>query len=67
MEPFRIQRIESPRPHERTWEVLRVEKRDPEKEREERREQRRKQPPEAPLRRPRSDDDEPPHLVDVQA
>ncbi len=38
MEPFRIQRIDSPRPHERTWAVTPVTKRDPEKEREERRE-----------------------------
>jgi hypothetical protein len=60
----RIQRIESPQPHERTWAVTPVRKRDSEAEREQRR---RKPPPRpAPPREPR-DDDEPPHLVDVQA
>lgn len=57
----RIERIESPRPHERTWEVT------PLRDREERREreQKRRKPQPAPPRQ--RDDDEPPHLVDVQA
>jgi hypothetical protein len=61
----RIERIESPQPHERTWAVTPVRKRDPEKEREERREQKRREHEQA--ERPQRDDDEPPHLIDVVA
>ena len=57
----RIERIESPRPHERTWAVTPARDRDAERDREQ---QRRRPRPPAP---PRADDDEPPHLVDVQA
>ena len=60
----RIERIESPQPHERTWAVTPVRKRDPEAEREQRR--RKQQPRPAPPPPPR-DDDDPPHLIDVQA
>jgi hypothetical protein len=58
----RIERIDSPRPHERTWAVTPL--RDREQQRE--REQQRRKPPQPPAESPR-DDDEPPHLVDVQA
>ena len=60
----RIERIASPQPHERTWAVTPVRKRDPEAEREQRRREQQRKPP--PPRKP-LDDDEPPHLVDVQA
>ena len=61
----RIERIESPRPHGRTWEVTPVRKRDPREEREQQgRRQRAQQPAPAP---PAGDDDEPPHLIDVRA
>ena len=63
----RIQRIESPRPHERTWAVEPARKRDPERERDERREQRRREPPQPPAPPLPRDDDEPPHLIDVRA
>jgi hypothetical protein len=59
----RIERIESPRPHERTWAVTPLRDR---KQQEREREQQRRKPPEPPAPRPH-DDDEPPHLVDVQA
>jgi hypothetical protein len=59
----RIERIESPQPHERTWAVTPVRKRDPEAEREQQRRKQRQQPPPPPP----LDDDEPPRLVDVQA
>jgi hypothetical protein len=59
----RIERIESPQPHERTWAVTPVRKRDPEAEREQQRRKQRQQPPPPPP----IDDDEPPRLVDVQA
>ena len=58
----RIERIESPRPHERTWAVTPLRDRDEQREREQQR-RRRAQPPAEPPR----DDDEPPRLVDVQA
>lgn len=61
----RIERIDSPRPHERTWAVTPVRKRDPEREREERRREQRAKA--APPAAPRDDDGEPPHLVDVRA
>ena len=59
----RIERIESPRPHERTWAVTPLRDRDEQREREQQR-RKRQQPAPEPSRR---DDDEPPHLVDVQA
>ena len=58
----RIERIDSPQPHERTWAVTPARERDAERRQEERRKQRPKPPSQRPL-----DDDEPPHLVDVQA
>lgn len=58
----RIERIASPQPHERTWAVTPARERDHEREQQERRKQHPKPPPRRPL-----DDDEPPHLVDVQA
>ena len=58
----RIERIDSPQPHERTWAVTPARERDAERQQQERRKQHPKPPPRRPL-----DDDEPPHLVDVQA
>ena len=58
----RIERIDSPPPHERTWAVTPLRDRD----REQREQQQRRKPPQRPAERPR-DDGEPPHLVDVQA
>ena len=59
----RIERIESPQPHARTWAATPARDRDAQRERQEQRRQRPK--PSAP--RPLDDDGEPPHLVDVQA
>lgn len=59
----RIERIASPQPHERTWAVTPARERDAEREQQE---QRRKRRPKPPPQRP-VDDDEPPHLIDVQA
>ena len=58
----RIERIQSPQPHERTWAVTRVRERDPEPEQQEQRRKREEPPPPPP-----PDDDEPPRLIDVQA
>jgi hypothetical protein len=58
----RIERIDSPQPHERTWAVTRARERDAEREQREQRKQRER--PEPP---PPPDYDEPPRLVDVRA
>ena len=62
----RIERIESPQPHERAWHVTPIRKRDPEKEREEQRKREQAQQRDVP-RAGGTDSDEPPHLIDVVA
>ena len=59
----RIERIDSPRPHERTWAVTPARERDAEREREERRRKKREEQSTPPT----PDDGEPPHLIDVRA